>query len=278
MTNRYALPAGQSFKLKSVDPEDTGDTGDYRDRSDVQEEQALLKERLEHLQEKLVASKNKAVLFVFQGMDCSGKDGVIKNVFAGLNPQGLQTHSFKTPTAEESSHDFLWRTHKLIPARGYIAAFNRSYYEDVLINRVHGTVSDKQAKRKFKQINQFERMLTDNDVTIVKIFLHISKSFQLQKLIDRIEDPDKHWKFDPNDLMERKSWSAYTDYYEDVFEKCSRPEAPWHIVPSDHRWYRDFAVLQIAVDALERMDLAFPAPNTALKSLLPELYEEKNKA
>ncbi|WJH37302.1 polyphosphate kinase 2 family protein [Paenibacillus sp. CC-CFT747] len=227
------------------------------------------------MQEKLYAGKEKAVLFLFQGMDTSGKDGVIRKAFAGVNPQGFRVHSFKAPTAEEAAHDFLWRAHQLIPARGYMAAFNRSYYEDVLITRVHGQVSDAEAKRRLKHIRHFEELLADSGVVLVKIFLHISKEFQLEKLKDRIVNPEKNWKFDPNDLVERKSWEAYQRCYEEVFENSGTPDAPWHLVPADNRKYRDWAVLRIAVEKLEGMNLNFPAPYPELQKFLPEIEREQ---
>ncbi|MDO7908107.1 polyphosphate kinase 2 family protein [Paenibacillus sp. JX-17] len=265
----------EKIKLKHIDPRDTGS---LKNSKDAEKAMQPLREKLNKLQSKLFASKEHAVLFVFQGMDCSGKDGVIKNVFTEVNPQGVQTHSFKAPTAEEASHDFLWRAHRHVPGLGYMAAFNRSYYEDVLVTRVHGSVNDEMAKRNFKHINHFESLLADNKVKVVKIFLHISKDFQLNKLIDRIEKPHKNWKFDENDLIERKSWDRYQEYYEDIFKHCSSEDAPWYIVPADHRWHRDYAVLKIVVDTLEKLDLSEPEPNPSLQSLLPQLYEERDSS
>ncbi|WP_172252953.1 PPK2 family polyphosphate kinase [Saccharibacillus deserti] len=233
--------------------------------------------KLEQLQERLFASRSQAVLFVFQGMDCSGKDGTINRVFSQVNPQGVLIHSFKAPTDEERSHDYLWRAHRFVPGMGYMGAFNRSYYEDVLISRVHGMIEDGEAGRRFSQINDFEKMLTDNRVTVVKIFLHISKRFQLDKLIARIENPHKNWKFDPSDLEERKHWDRYQSCYEDVLTQCASKKRPWHVVAADDRALRDLAVLQIAVDTLENLDLDFPPPVPELQKLLPDLYQEREK-
>jgi PPK2 family polyphosphate:nucleotide phosphotransferase len=265
------LPARKKVDLTDIDPKDTGR---FQNKDEIAKEVKELEEELQELQEKLAAGKEHAVLFVFQGMDCSGKDGVIKKVFAGLHPQGISAHSFKAPTEEEARHDFLWRAHYAVPALGQIAVFNRSYYEDVLITRVHGKVKDEEAKQRFKHINHFEAMLTESGVKVVKIFLHISKQFQLEKLISRIEDPSKNWKFDPADLLERKSWKQYREYYEELFEKCSK-EAPWHVVPSDHRWYRNYAVLQIAVEALRSLDLKEPPANPELQQLLADMKNEE---
>ncbi|WP_172200286.1 PPK2 family polyphosphate kinase [Saccharibacillus qingshengii] len=234
--------------------------------------------KLEQLQERLFASRSQAVLFVFQGMDCSGKDGTINRVFSQVNPQGVLIHSFKAPTDEERSHDYLWRAHRFVPGMGYMGAFNRSYYEDVLISRVHGMIEDEEAGRRFSQINDFEKMLTNNRVTVVKIFLHISKKFQLDKLIARIENPHKNWKFDSSDLAERKHWDRYQSCYEDVLTQCASKKRPWHVVAADDRALRDLAVLQIAVDTLESLDLDFPPPVPELQNLLPDLYQEREKA
>jgi len=256
----------QKGGLAGIDPKYTGD---LQSKEEIAEETEKLREEFNKLQEKLVAVKDKAIVFIFQGMDCSGKDGVIKHVFSGLNPQGISAFSFKAPTEEEKLHDYLWRAHNKVPALGHMATFNRSYYEDVLITRVHGIVSDKEARRRFKQINHFENYLMDNQVHVVKIFLHISKDFQLEKLRSRIEDPTKNWKFDASDLAERKHWKKYWAYYEEAFEKCSKA-SPWHIIPSDNRWYRNYAVLKIVVDSMRSLKLNDPEPNPELIKLLDE--------
>ncbi|WP_028563286.1 PPK2 family polyphosphate kinase [Paenibacillus pinihumi] len=271
MTNPFVWTGKKKAKLSSIDPKFTGD---FKSNEDVAGEEAELEKELQELQEKLAAGASRGVLFVFQGMDCSGKDGVIKHVFAGLNPQGIKAHSFKAPTDDEKGHDFLWRVHRHTPALGQIAVFNRSYYEDVLITRVHQQISDEDAKRRFKHINHFETLLEDSGIKVVKIFLHISKEFQREKLIKRIEDPEKNWKFDPADLTERKHWKAYRGYYEELFDKCAK-SAPWHVVPSDHRWYRNYAVLRIAVDALRSLELPSPSAKPELQQWLKELRAEK---
>ncbi len=271
LPKKYRLPEKKKVDLSDYDPKDTGS---FASKEDVTEKIRDLELELQELQEKLIASKQQSVLFIFQGMDCSGKDGVIKKVFAGLNPQGISAYSFKTPTEDEARHDFLWRTHHLVPPLGQITVFNRSYYEEVLITRIHGKVDDAEAKQRFKHINHFEALLADSRVKVVKIFLHISKEFQLEKLISRIEDPSKNWKFDPSDLLERKSWKQYGKYYEELFEKCSKA-SPWHIVPSDNRWYRNYAVLNIAVDALRSLELKDPPANPELQLLLEEIKREE---
>jgi PPK2 family polyphosphate:nucleotide phosphotransferase len=268
MIKDYLLPRNGKVKLKDYDPEDTGA---LENNEEFQAHFQILKEKLENLQDKLIADKKKSLLIIFQGMDCSGKDGVIKKVLSSMNPQGFQVTSFKKPTLEELSHDFLWRAHKAVPAAGYIAAFNRSHYEDVLITRVHGLLSNKEAERRFKHIRNFERLLTDSGVHVVKIFLHISKDFQISKIEDRMRNPKKKWKFDPTDLQERKFWDAYQSAYEDVFNACNPKEALWYLVPANHRWFRDYLVLKIVVNMLEKMDLEYPEPDPQLEAVIRSL-------
>jgi PPK2 family polyphosphate:nucleotide phosphotransferase len=269
MIKHYLLPRNGNVKLKGYDP---NDIGSLQENDELKAEFQGLKEKLAHLQDKLIADKKHSLLIVFQGMDCSGKDGVIRKVLSSMNPQGFQVASFKKPTAEELSHDFLWRAHKAVPAAGYIAAFNRSYYEDVLVTRVHGLLSNKEAKQRFKHINNFEKLLINSQVTVIKIFLHISMDFQLDKLKDRLSNPKKKWKFDPADLQERKSWNEYQSAYEDVFNACNFKEAPWYLVPANHRWFRDYLVLQIVVNALEEMNLEYPQPDPELEVLIRSMH------
>jgi PPK2 family polyphosphate:nucleotide phosphotransferase len=265
MIKRYLLPRNGNVKLKDYDP---NDIGSLEESEELQAEFQTLKDKLEHLQDKLIADKKHSLLIIFQGMDCSGKDGVIKKVLSSMNPQGFQVTSFKKPTAEELAHDFLWRAHKAVPAGGYIAAFNRSYYEDVLITRVHGLLSNKETKRRFKHIRNFERLLVDSHIHVVKIFLHISKDFQMEKLRDRLSNPKKKWKFDPADLQERKSWDEYQSAYEDVFNECNSKEAPWYLIPANNRWFRDYLVLKIIVKVLEEMNLEYPKSDPELEVLI----------
>ncbi|MCC3374415.1 PPK2 family polyphosphate kinase [Cohnella sp. REN36] len=255
MLNRYRLDAKSAVSLRDFDP---NDTAGLQSKEEAAEAVLELKERLQEAQEKLFASKTRSVLILFQGMDCSGKDGVIGKVLAGLNPQGFRAESFKQPTAEEAAHDFLWRAHKLTPARGYIAAFNRSYYEDVLITRVHGMIDKREAASRLKHIQSFEKLLADSGVVLVKIFLHISQDFQLKKIKQRLENPDKRWKFDPTDLAERKHWDAYWNAYEEAFKATATKRNPWYVVPANRRWFRDYLVLRILVSVFERLDLAYP--------------------
>ena len=217
-----------------------------------------IKKRLDDLQNLLYAEGNHAVLVVIQGMDASGKDGAIKKVFGGLNPQGISVKSFKAPTAEELSHDFLWRIHQHAPAKGMIQIFNRSHYEDVLITRVHGWCDDKTAEKRFKAINEFERLLQEqNNTTVLKFYLHVSPEEQQERLKERIEDPEKGWKYNANDFEEAKLWDKYMKMYEDVFATCNEPV--WTIVPADQNWYKEFVIARTLLTTLEGLKLKYPA-------------------
>lgn len=213
--------------------------------------------RLGELQNLLYASSTSSLLVVLQGMDGSGKDGVVKNVFDAVNPTGCRVISFKKPTELEMKHDFLWRVHQSVPEKGMIHIFNRSHYEDVLIQRVHKWVDMKTIKQRFEHINAFEKLLVQNNVTILKFYLHVSPEEQLQRLEERISDPTKNWKYNAADLEERKKWDLYMEAYEDVFKSCSE-SAPWHIIPADQNWYKEYLISIKVVEALESMKLKFP--------------------
>lgn len=232
------------------------------DKQTTKDETARLKERLDGLQNLLYADGNHSVLVVLQGLDASGKDGAIKNVFSGLNPQGISVASFKTPTKEELSHDFLWRIHAQAPAKGMIKIFNRSHYEDVLITRVHGWCNDETAQKRFKAINRFEKLLQEhNNTTILKFYLHISPERQQERLQERLENPEKGWKYNPQDLEEAKLWDKYRQMYEEVFEHCS--EVPWTIVPADHNWYKEYTIAKKLTEALASLDMHYPEAKNA---------------
>jgi len=255
----YRVKPGLQLNLDVCDPDDTGE---YK-KTDQGKEKAKaitvqLIGRLEELQERLYANGKRAVLIVLQGMDTSGKDGTIKSVMSGVNPQGCKVVSFKAPSSEELGHDFLWRVHQKAPSKGQIGIFNRSHYEDVLITRVHGWVSDKVVKQRFNQIKEFEELLHESGTTILKFFLHISKNEQKERLEERIRDPEKRWKFNEGDLEERKLWEHYMDAFEDVIAATSIDHAPWYIVPANRKWYRNLVVADRVVDALEDMKLKTP--------------------
>lgn len=219
--------------------------------------QALL-ERLTDLQARLYAESRRSLLVVLQGRDTCGKDGTIRRVFDAVNPLGCVVTNFKQPSELELSHDYLWRVHHPMPAKGMIGIFNRSHYEEVLVVRVRNLVPRAVWSKRYQQINDFERMLSDNGVTIVKFFLHISREEQKQRLRARLEDPTKHWKFNAGDLEERASWASYTTAYRDALRKCSTPWAPWYIVPADKKKVRDYLVAQVVVDTLRRMAPKYP--------------------
>ena len=218
-----------------------------------------IRQELVELQERLYAENKRSVLVVLQGMDASGKDGLIRKVFSGLNPQGVTVHAFKEPTKEELAHDFLWRIHAQTPGRGMIQIFNRSHYEDVLITRVTGSINDKEAKRRFEHINAFEKLLQDSGTTVLKFYLHVSEEAQRKRLEERVNDPAKQWKYEAGDEDKAKQWPQYRDVYEDVFKHCSPNSCPWHLVPSDQNWYKAYFVADVLRNTLRELDPQFPA-------------------
>lgn len=265
---RYRVVNGKHFRLDDIDPEDTGPfKADDKDAAE-----ALLSEgtkALAELQEKLYAQDRWSLLVIFQAMDAAGKDGTIKHVMSGVNPQGCQVTSFKVPSAEEIDHDFLWRTNKALPERGRIGIFNRSYYEEVLIVRVHQNllagqripeqlVTKRIWKERFEAINAMERHLARNGTAILKFFLHVSKKEQKRRFLERIDDPTKNWKFSLGDLKEREYWDDYMVAYEDAIRHTASEHAPWYVVPADHKWFARLVVSQAIVNTLEGLKLAFP--------------------
>ncbi|MCB0510986.1 MAG: polyphosphate kinase [Bacteroidetes bacterium] len=216
---------------------------------------------IKKLQDILIASKKNALLVILQGMDASGKDGVTKNVFGALNPLGINVAAFKKPTEEEMAHDFLWRVHKVVPSKGNITIFNRSHYEDVLIQRVHHWVDEKTIKNRFEAINDFETLLEQTGTKIIKCFLHISENEQLERLQERKTNPEKMWKHNDDDWEERKLWKQYQNAYEDVFENCSKA-VKWHIIQTDQNWYKEYLIADLVKNALEDMHLEYPLLNS----------------
>jgi PPK2 family polyphosphate:nucleotide phosphotransferase len=245
----------------------TADSGQYKTEKAADTEFQLHRDRLDTLQNLLSANQEKAVLVVLQGMDTGGKDGTIRHIFAGVNPQGCDVTSFKVPTPLEQRHDFLWRAHLAVPPRGVIGIFNRSHYEDVLVVRVHKQITDKEAHRRMDQIVGWEDMLAANGVLILKFFLHISYEEQTRRLAARLDDPKKQWKISASDFSERKLWPDYQRAYEDVLSRTSRKQAPWFIVPSDLKWYRNVAISNVLVESLEALKMKFPKPTVDLKTL-----------
>ena len=223
--------------------------------------------QMSNLQYKLFADKSQALLVVLQGMDTSGKDGTIRHAMKALNPQSCKVFSFKKPTDEEISHDYLWKIHRYMPAKGEIAIFNRSHYEAVIEERVHKLVSENTWSKRYDQINEFEQYLFENNIQIVKVFLYISKDEQKKRLEKRINDPTKQWKFSESDIIARKLWDDYIIAYEEVLRKCSTKHIPWYIIPSNNKWYRNFVIAQIIINTLENMDLKFPKPKIDLSKI-----------
>ena len=267
---RYRVKSGQQVHLNQYDPQDcSAFEGSKEDSEEVLDQ---LTNTLETLQELLYAENKQRLLIVLQGMDTSGKDGVIRHVFEGVNPQGVRVASFKAPSPLELSHDYLWRIHQQAPARGEMVIFNRSHYEDVLVVRVHNLVPAETWRKRYEHINAFEKMLADEGTTILKFFLHISKDEQKERLLDRLKEPDKHWKFNPGDLEERKYWKDYTHAYEEALSQTSTDYAPWYVVPANRKWYRNLVIATLLVDTLKQLN---PQPPAALKEDEIETYRAK---
>jgi PPK2 family polyphosphate:nucleotide phosphotransferase len=226
------------------------------DKDETKRKTIALFQELDELQNLLYAEGKHAILVVIQGMDASGKDGLIRDVFGAMNPQGVQIQSFKTPTKEETAHDFLWRIHKNTPAKGMIQVFNRSHYEDILITRVHDWCDDATAKKRIKAINNFEELLEDNGTHIIKLYLHISPEEQMERLKERMQIPQKMWKYNEADFAESKLWDTYRKYYEEAFEKCNH--IPWHIIPADQNWYKSYQVAVLLRDKLKSLKMKYP--------------------
>ena len=238
-----------------------------KDRDEATKRLAANLERIDALQYALYAEGRRSLLIVLQGMDTSGKDGVIRKVMTGFNPSGCKVWPFKQPSAEESAHDFLWRIHHAAPARGQVAIFNRSHYEDVLVVRVHGLVPPEVWEQRYHSINLFEEHLHMHGTRILKFFLHLSREEQRDRLLARLDEPDKHWKFSEGDLAERQRWPEYAKAYEDAIGKCSPKHARWFVIPSDRKWYRDLAISEIVREALEEMDPHPPRVKLDVKKL-----------
>ena len=263
---RYRVSNGSRFRLNNVDPRDT-----WGKRLKPIADQMLKQgcKRLTDLQERLYAQDRWSVLLIFQAMDAAGKDGTIKHVMSGVNPQGCEVHAFKGPSSEELDHDFLWRTTRALPRRGHIGIFNRSYYEETLVVRVHQNILAKQQlpselvtkniwRERFEDINGFERYLSRNGVLIRKFFLHVSKDEQRERFLERLDKPEKHWKFSPADVGERAHFTEYMSAYEDMIRHTSTDWAPWHVIPADRKWFTRIAVAAVIIDAIESLDPRYP--------------------
>lgn len=269
--DRFLVNPGDRVRLRRFDP---ADTRPFHAKEQVEGRLAGDIGRLSHLQEFLYAEQRWALLLVFQAMDAAGKDSVVKHVMSGLNPQGTTVASFKAPGTHELAHDFLWRVNAQLPERGAIGVFNRSHYEEVLVVRVHPELLDRQRlpaelvtgkiwEQRYEDINAFERHLARNGTVIRKFFLHVSKEEQRRRFLDRLDDPAKNWKFSMADVQERDRWGDYMAAYEEMLSATSTKQAPWYVIPADHKWFTHLAVAQIIVEALEALGLAFPEPDAA---------------
>jgi PPK2 family polyphosphate:nucleotide phosphotransferase len=276
LANTYRVDSGKHFRLKDFDPADTGHW-----RSKEHADEALQKGilRTAELQDKLFAQNNWSLLLIFQAMDAAGKDGAVKHVMSGVNPQGCQVYSFKAPSEIELQHDFLWRTTRDLPERGHIGIFNRSYYEEVLIVRVHPEILKSQRtpsslvgkniwEERFEDIRCFERHMTRSGTVIRKFFLHVSKKEQKRRFLARLEEPEKNWKFSAGDIHERKYWDEYQAAYEDMIGNTATKHAPWYVVPADNKWFTRLVISTVTVDALESLDLAYPKVDDAKRKEL----------
>jgi PPK2 family polyphosphate:nucleotide phosphotransferase len=254
-TKRFIVPPGTNVKFPDYDPNDT--TG-VADKQEAEGKLAKLRKQLSDLQSLLYAEHKHALLVVLQALDAGGKDGTIRHIFTGVNPQGCNVTAFKVPTPEEADHDFLWRIHKAVPPVGMIGIFNRSHYESVLIERVHNLVPKEVWKKRYGQINAFEEMLSENRVHILKFFLHISKDEQKRRIEARIHNKAKNWKMNLDDIKEREHWDDYQVAFADAIGKCSTSYAPWYIVPANKKWFRNVVISQVIVDCLKSLDMQLP--------------------
>jgi PPK2 family polyphosphate:nucleotide phosphotransferase len=287
MSDPFRVQSGKKFKLKD---RDSADTGGLESKKEGKERLENGTKRMHELQERLYAQDRYSLLLIFQAMDAAGKDSTIEHVMSGVNPQGCQVYSFKQPSSEELDHDFLWRTNRCLPERGRIGIFNRSYYEEVLIVRVHQQILDGQRlpsqlvgpdiwKQRYQDINAMERYLSRQGTVIRKFFLNVSKEEQKKRFLARLDEPEKNWKFSVADAKERQHWDRYMEAYQDAIEATSTDEAPWYVIPADHKWFMRMAVAEVIVETLESLDLEFPVLSDEKRNELDQarklLEEEK---
>jgi len=270
-SKKLAVKPGSNIRLKHFD---AGYHGKHESRKSALAEIEENRQKMDELQFLMYAENKHSLLIVLQGLDAAGKDGVVRHVFTGMNPSGCVAVNFKEPTAKELAHDFLWRVHSHVPAKGSIVIFNRSHYEDVLVARVHGLVPKQIWSKRYDQINDFEQLIaTENNTTILKFFLHISKDEQLARFKKRLDDPTRQWKISESDYKEREYWSDYVKAFEDVLTRTSTDHAPWFIIPSNHKWFRDLAISQIIVRQMEAMDMQFPKPTVNLADIRRKYHQ-----
>jgi PPK2 family polyphosphate:nucleotide phosphotransferase len=272
-TERFQVEPKGRVELESID---AGFKNQHESQESALPQIEAYGAKMRQLQYLMYAQGEYSLLIVLQGRDAAGKDGVIKHVFGNMNPQGCSVTPFKTPTKEEAAHDFLWRCHKAVPAKGSIAIFNRSHYEDVLIQRVHDMVPKKVWSKRYEHINNFEKVLYENGTHILKFYLHIDADEQLERFKQRIDDPKRHWKISEFDYSERPHWDAYTDAYEEMLQQCSTQYAPWFVIPSNHKWFRNLAVSQIICEKLESLNMEFPPPQVDIDEIIAKYHAAKN--
>ena len=270
---RFRVKPGSKFRLSDHDP---GFTDKYESEEEAKAELDHYQRRLRELQDRLYVGQTYSLLIVLQALDTGGKDGTINHVLGAMNPQGCRVAHFREPSAEEAAHDFLWRAHKAAPQRGEVVIFNRSHYEDVLVVRVRDSVPKAVWSQRYKRINGFEKELAENGTLVLKFFLHISKPEQLRRLKARIDDPAKHWKLNEGDYADREHWDDYMDAYQDALRKCSSADAPWYVIPADHKWFRNLAVARIVVEHMDGLKLDYPKPSVDLKKI-EALYRKAAK-
>ncbi|HSH03990.1 MAG TPA: polyphosphate kinase 2 family protein [Anaerolineae bacterium] len=265
MPHTHRLTPNQPLKLDDIDP-DGKEIFDDRDRAEAEFEQ--MRDQIIELQYRLYAENKQSLLIVFQAMDAGGKDGAIRHLTKGINPQGVHVASFKAPSKEELAHDFLWRIHQQTPAKGKIGIFNRSHYEDVLIVRVDNLVPETVWRPRYQHINNFERLLHDNGTRILKFYLHISKKEQKERFQSRLDEPHKNWKFAREDLNKRQQWTDYMVAYEEMLNQCTTDYAPWYVIPADQKWYRNYAIAKIVLNTLQEMNPQYPPPEDNLDQIV----------
>lgn len=278
---KYRYNGEKKFRLEDYN---TSDSAEFLSKEEAQAQLNENQEQMAQLQDRLYAENKEAVLIIFQAMDAAGKDGAVKHVMSGMNPQGITVHNFKQPSSEELDHDYLWRAMRVLPERGNIGIFNRSYYEDVLVVKVHDLYknlplpdrckTDKIFKQRYQQINHFEKYLHQNGIRVVKIFLHLSKEEQKQRFLERIDDPEKNWKFSESDIAERAHWEDYQAAYQDAIRETSTKNAPWYIVPADKKWFARLLISQIIVETLQDIDPQYPELPEAKRALLQQCREQ----
>ena len=275
---KFVVEPGGKVHLAKIDPSYTG-KHESQDKALTEIQKHV--ERMNKLQYLLYADGNQSLLVVLQALDAAGKDGVIRHVFSCMNPQGTFVFGFKQPSKDEAAHDFLWRAHCHAPGKGEVVIFNRSYYESVLVVRVHKLVDDSVWSKRYELINDFEKMLSRNGTTVLKFFLHISPEEQLARFKQRLDDPSRHWKISDSDYSERELWPEYIDAYEDAIALTSTKRAPWYIIPANHKWFRDLAVSQIIADTMDEMGLKLPPTHVDIADIRSKFHaaeEEENRA